>query len=193
MPLANNEPKFITECLSQVDGNSSLNMWYDPLTIFSAISSSQTCESQWMALKAVYLDPETEAGDISEYLGASYLASLAQNLDKQMRYDYDSCINKDVVDEANMWATDFVTSHAMFQLWSNDQRMMAAADAGTAIDAECSQACPNDGTCTGLCDGCLIGLSSFYQGYSTYLNQVYSQVEEDFWRRMEATLEQVTL
>lgn len=55
---------------------------------------------------------------MSEYLGESYLASLAQNLDLQMRYDYDMCINYDVVAQANKWATDFVMGHPMFQLWS---------------------------------------------------------------------------
>jgi len=52
--------------------------------------------------------------DVSEYLGASYLASLSQNLDASMRIDYDECVNKDVISEPNKWATDFVTTHDMF-------------------------------------------------------------------------------
>jgi hypothetical protein len=60
-----------------------------------------------------YIALELEV-DEAEYLEASYMSSLSLNLDAQMRLDYDDCINKNVLDSPNEWATNYITTHPLF-------------------------------------------------------------------------------
>jgi hypothetical protein len=72
--------------------------------------------------------------------------------------DYGNCINKDVVDDPNAWATTILTVSPVFAVWSEENKMLVAAEAASKVQSECHASCPNDGTCSGLCDGCKIGL-----------------------------------
>lgn len=128
-------------------------------------------------------DPSLSS-DVSEYVAASYLSSLALNLDASMHLDYEECINKQVVDDPHSWATSFITGHSLFQVWSSNDRYLMAAEAADRIDDKCSSICPNDGTCNAKCDGCLTGLSYFYGEYSTYLDLQYDSIEHNFDLRM---------
>ena len=139
------------------------------------------CESQYQSFKEIQ---DTE--DISEYLSTSYLSSLSVNMDAQIRADYDSCINKEVTEDPNTWATNFVSSHEMLQLWTNDQKMLAASDAAVKITEECSLA-------ETVCDGCLAGLNSVYTAYSLYLDETYDVIESDYWKMMQKSLMKVSL
>jgi len=67
-----------------------LDIWFDPMIVFDrVITLDKTCEQQWKAFSFVHNDTEISNHDVSEYLGASYMASLALNLDASLRIDYD--------------------------------------------------------------------------------------------------------
>ena len=71
---------------------------------------------------------------IEGLLVASYLSSLAMNLDAKLRIDYDDCINKIAVDNPNEWATNYIEEGATFKLWPNNDRMLVAAETAQEID-----------------------------------------------------------
>ncbi len=100
----------------------STNPWYDRLVEFQEVS---VCQGQYEAIK--------NQNDSSEMLEKSYFSSLDLNMNAQMARDYDDCINLEVLDDPNMWATTFVQSHPMFQIWTPDQQLLAAAEAGALI------------------------------------------------------------
>lgn len=76
--------------------------------------------------------------------------------------DYAACINMNVLDNPNEWSTDFLESHTSFLMFSEERRLTVAAEAADLIKADCQAACPNDGTCSGLCDGCMSGIAYVY-------------------------------
>lgn len=55
--------------------------------------------------------------------------------------DYDTCNNKDVVDDPNEWATKMVTENPTFVVWDSDQKMIAAANAADKIEKVCKKKC----------------------------------------------------
>ena len=114
---------------------------------------------------------------IEDLLVASYLSSLAMNLDAQLRIDYDDCINKIAVDNPNEWATNYIEEGATFKLWPNNDRMLVAAETAQEIDNQCTRICPNDGVCNSKCDGCHVGLSFIFNSYAAYLDRIYVQIE----------------
>lgn len=109
MPLVSGEDQFIDECIIQVTTNSDLNNWYDPISVFTTIEPKKICESQLDSFRSV-----DDLQDVSEFLSASYLSSLSVNMDAQIKSDYDKCINQDVTDDPNTWATNYVSTHPMF-------------------------------------------------------------------------------
>lgn len=194
MKYADDKDSFVLNCLGFLLENDDLSIWFDTINNFPRqITYEKTCDQQWNAFQAVHDDPDTHDSDVSEYLGASYLASLSLNLDSSLRTDYDECINKQVVDEPNIWATEFVAAHPIFQLWSQEDMMLASADAATAVVNACEDACPNDGTCAGLCDGCLIGINQFYLAYGAYLDKLNEEVEGKYWKQLETSFSSVNL
>ena len=58
--------------------------------------------------------------DVSELLSASYVSSMTENLNAALRDDYDNCINSEVLEDPNGWATSFVAVSSLFQVWSDD-------------------------------------------------------------------------
>jgi len=54
--------------------------------------------------------------------------------------------------------------------------MEVAAGAADKISTDCENACPNDGTCTGLCDGCLSGIVYVYEADRGHLDEIWEEV-----------------
>ena len=50
-----------------------------------------------------------------------------------MGLDYGNCINKDVVDDPNAWATTTLTASPVFAVWSEENKMLVAAEAASKI------------------------------------------------------------
>jgi hypothetical protein len=50
-----------------------------------------------------------------------------------MGFDYGNCINKDVVDDPNAWATTTLTASPVFSVWSEDNKMLVAAEAASKV------------------------------------------------------------
>lgn len=90
------------------------------------------------------------------------MASLTLNVESQLHDDYANCINRDVLDDPNQWATALLDEHTSFALLPEEMKMQVAAEAAEQIETDCRNACPNEGTCSGLCDGCMSGLVYIY-------------------------------
>lgn len=90
-----------------------------------------------------------------------------------MDTDYAQCINMDVLDNPNSWSTQFLDLHISFLMFSDTKRLAVAAEAADEVKVDCAAACPNDGTCTGLCDGCMSGIAYVYSAFSDSLDIVW--------------------
>lgn len=71
--------------------------------------------------------------------------------------------------------------------------MIAASDSASAVQTACDDACPNDGYCNGLCDGCLIGLNSFYLSYGDYLDTLNTEIEAKYWNKLQQSFVSVSM
>lgn len=107
------EMEFQRDCLYFLK-SMELDMWFDPMAGFNMISDERSCQQQWNAFKALHNDSSVNSQDVSEYLGASYMASLSLNLDASLHKDYDECVNLEVLDNPNSWALEFLQDHAFF-------------------------------------------------------------------------------
>jgi hypothetical protein len=76
----------------------------------------------------------------------------------------------------------------MFQLFTNDQREKISAETAAKIEKECHLACPNDGSCTGICDGCSIGLNHLFKIYISFLDSALIYIVDKYRTEMKAKL-----
>lgn len=129
------ETDFILQCETLVSENPNLNAWFDPIAQSDSITVAEVCTEQWTAFNALNSD-EVESST-NDYVESSYMSSLTLNLEAYMREDYENCINKDVVDDPNEWATSFLDGHTTFLIWTEEARMTVAAEAAVQVDSDC--------------------------------------------------------
>ena len=71
--------------------------------------------------------------------------------------------------------------------------MTVAAQAADKVTQDCKETCPNDGTCTGLCDGCLSGIVLVYEAFSGYLDSIWQEVQTTYDAQMNHALDKIEL
>ena len=130
--LTGNQTEFNRTCTNLTNSNPNLNAWFDPIALLPSITVDQVCAGQWDALSGVAADPENY-DNTNAYVEASYQNSLGLNLEGQLRDDYANCINLDVVDDPNEWATSYLEGHTSFLIWTENEKMTVAAEAAAEI------------------------------------------------------------
>ena len=104
--------------------------------MLDSITVEEICIDQWKAfadVHAKYTD-EDDLVWINDYVEASYMASLTDNIEAYMVYDYAQCINLDVLDDPSSWATTFLEDHPVFLIYTDEEKMTVAAEAADKID-----------------------------------------------------------
>lgn len=70
---------------------------------------------------------EKQRTSLSEFVSFSYLATLDLFVNANMQEDFENCINMEVVESPNEWATSFVTGNPIFLIWDTTSKLEVAA------------------------------------------------------------------
>lgn len=163
---------FTETCLS-LQADTLRNSWFDPIDPQASITQQEICDLHFELFSQL---AEKQRTSLSEYVSFSYLASLDLFVNANMQEDFENCINLEVVEQPNQWATNFVTTNPVFLAWDSDAKLQVAAEAAQSIVAGCPGItdCAATGSCSG-CAGCSLGIAFIYKAFEMSLNQKFAE------------------
>ena len=108
-----------------------------------------------------------------------------------MQEDFENCINIDVVEKPNEWATNFIMKNDVFLIWDQNSKLKAAAEAGQAVTSACPNFtdCKSTGNCSS-CQGCATVMAFIYKEFEKYINQRFAEefktYSEEMFKQLSA-------
>ncbi|TNV73568.1 hypothetical protein FGO68_gene9779 [Halteria grandinella] len=164
-----NDEDFDNVCIDQLQTQSGLNYWFDPIDPMVSISQQEICDLHKKLFNSLQKKGVTS---LAEYVSFSYLITLDLYLNANQQEDYESCINTKVVQDPENHCTAYIKDHLIFSLWNSTERVASCQDASRAVTQ----------TCNGEmgCDGCAVELAHVYQGYQNFINDIYSQMFQKY-------------
>lgn len=183
--------EFDDMCFALLSDTETLNTWFDPIDPLSSITQHEICDLHFKLFESLR---DKQRTSISEFVSFSYLASLDLFLNAHQQEDYENCVNMEVVEDPNSWATTFTTEHPAFKIWDTTGKVDVSANTATAIRQSCPDAvaCAATGQCS-ACDGCAMGISRIYKTFEVFMNKQFADIFKDHSEQMFNKLHEANL